>query len=420
MGPSYILGLLLACNLLKYVDRQVLYALLPLIKTDLDLSDARLGMLASAFMFIYMFAAPPAGFLADRGSRRRWIASGVALWSLATSLTGLARSFVQIFLARAAIGIGQSGFSSVSPAFVAEHFPKERRGGVLAMYSLGIPVGSALGYVLGGWIGHRYGWRCACLAAGLPGIALAVLAWRLRDPRERDGNPPRPGAASEERPSAGALRKPPRLLDFPSLYRIRSYVAATLAMAAMTFALGGLAVWAPSFLTRYWAMNVSEAGMLFGGMTVVSGLVGTLLGGWLGDRLLRVTGKAYFLVSGAGLLLALPASVLAILTGSFGLMLAALFAAETLAFLNMGPLNAVFVCVTSPMMRSMAFAANIFVIHALGDAVSPAIIGYASDLWGLRAALVGAMFMLGVAGLICMWGARHIEADSREVENAAA
>ncbi|MBI5596181.1 MAG: MFS transporter [Elusimicrobia bacterium] len=399
MSPRSVLLLLFCINLVNYVDRQVLYALLPLIKSEMLLSDARLGALASAFMVVYMCAAPLVGWRADRGSRVKWISGGIALWSLATGLSGLARNYVQLFAARALVGVGESGYGAVSPSFVAEHFPKERRGGVLALFSMAIPVGSALGYVMGGWVGGHWGWRSAFWVVGPPGILLALLALRLRDPR------------SEEQ----AQRAPAGLREYAALYRVKSYVASTLGMTAMTFALGGLAVWMPSFLNRAWGLSVMEAGTVFGAVTVVAGLAGSLLGGWLGDRLLRVTGKAYFLVSGAGLLLAMPAGAAAVMSKSYQGTLALLFLAEMLAFLNMGPLNGVIVSVTAPAVRSMAFAANIFVIHALGDAVSPALIGLASDHWGLELALVGTMAFLGVAGLICLWGAGHVEADGAEV-----
>lgn len=404
-AARYVLALLFCVNLVNYLDRQILYALLPLIQGEMGFSDAQAGALASAFMAVYMCAAPCVAYFADRGrAGRAWLISvGLVFWSAATFFSGLARSYASLFAARAAVGVGESGYGAVSPSFVAEHFPKPRRGWALAVFSAAIPVGSALGYLFGGWAGHHFGWRKAFWAAGLAGLALSALVWRLKDPRQ--------GEASE-----GSA---PSLKEYLTLYRVPSYVAATLSMAAMTFSLGGLAVWMPTFLVRTWGFNVAQAGTLFGAITVGAGLVGSLLGGWLGDRLLKVTGKAYFLVSGAGLALAVPAGVWAVLSPSLPAALAALAAAETLAFLNMGPLNGVIVSVTSARMRSMAFAANIFVIHALGDAVSPTIIGLISDRWSLRAGLVLAMLLMGVSAALCLWGSRHVERDSRRMEKTA-
>jgi predicted MFS family arabinose efflux permease len=393
-----VLALLFAINLVNYVDRQMLYSLLPLIKAEFSASDAMLGALASAFMVVYMCAAPPIGYLADRTRRTLWIAWGLVLWSASTALSGLSRTYAQLFSARACVGIGESCYGSVAPPFLAEHFPKERRGGVLAVFSMAIPVGSALGYVLGGWLGLRFGWRAAFFLLGLPGLLLSTLAWGLRDPR-----------------GEGPVEKPPTLRDYAGLYRNHSYLASTLSMASMTFCLGALAVWMPSFFNRCWGMDVARAGLVFGGLTVAGGLAGSLLGGWLGDRLMRVTGKSYFLVSAAGFLLAVPFGAFALTTSSLPWALAAFFVTEVLAFLNMGPLNGVIVSVTPEPVRSMAFAANIFVIHALGDALSPAVVGKASDLWGLRPALICSLAFLAAAGALSLWGARHVEADSGRI-----
>lgn len=379
----------------------MLYALLPLVQADLRLTDAQAGSLASAFMLVYMVAAPPIAYWADRRGRTFWIALGIALWSVATAFSGLARSFAQLFGARAAVGVGESCYGAVSPSFVAEHYPAERRARVLALFSMAIPVGSALGYVAGGALGERYGWRGAFFFVGVPGLILAALASRLPEP---------PGAAD-----ARAKEPAPRFANYLSLFRVRSFTYSTLAGAAMTFGLGGLAVWMPTFFHREFGMSVGKAGTLFGALTVAGGFVGSIAGGWLADRVLKKTSKAYFLVSGFGLLLGMPFALLALKASTLNGAIAALLIAEALLFLNMGPLNAVIVAVTPLSERSMAFAANIFVIHALGDAASPAIIGALSDRFGLRPALMVASAALGVAGALCFLGTRGYDADARHI-----
>ncbi|MCX5794369.1 MAG: MFS transporter [Elusimicrobia bacterium] len=396
-----VLALLLAVNLLNYVDRQVLYALLPAIQKDLALSDAQAGSLASAFMVVYMLAALPIGYLADRGGRRLWIAAGIGLWSLATAASGVARGFAQLFTARAAVGIGESCYGTISPSFVAEHFPPEKRAFVLALFSMAIPVGSALGYVAGGAMGQAWGWRNAFYLVGLPGLGLMVWSLRLREP---PGSAPR---ASEAPRSAVA--------SYLDLFRVPSFTCVTLAGAAMTFTLGGLAVWMPSFFHRRWGLSLGEAGTLFGGMTVVAGLLGSLCGGWLADRALRWTSRSYFWVSGLGYVAGLPLAAAALLAPTPRLCVAAMFCAEFFLFLNMGPINAVIVSVTKPHARSMAFAANILVIHALGDAASPTLIGLASDRWGLTPALLTACGALALAAAFCFLGLKHYDADAGRV-----
>lgn len=392
------MAVLLCVNLVNYMDRQVLYVLLPLIQRELALSDARAGWLASAFMIVYMIAATPIGYWADRGSRRFWIVLGIALWSAATFVSGLAPGYVSLFAARAAVGIGESCFGALSPSFVAEHFRPSKRGSVLALFSMAIPVGSALGYVAGGAIGQRYGWRSAFFLAAVPGLLLAALAARLRDPRG-------------DEPVAPPARAP--LAAYVELFRTPSFALVTLAGAAMTFGLGGFAVWIPSFFHRAFGLDVAAAGTLFGGVTVVSGVAGSLAGGWLSDWALKRTSRAYFIVSGLGLLLGTPFAIAGLSAGTLNVSVALLFIAELLLFLNMGPLNAIIVNVSEPHARSMAFAANMLVIHALGDAVSPAVIGLWSDRFGLRPALIAACFALTVAAGFCFWGTRHYDQDAR-------
>ena len=394
-AARWALGLLLAVNLVNYLDRQVLYSLLPLIERDLALTDAQAGRLASAFMIVYMLAAPPIGYLADRGGRRFWIATGVLLWSLATAASGLAGAYPALLAARAAVGIGEACYGAISPSFVAEHFPAPKRAWVLALFSMAIPVGSALGYIAGGAVGQRFGWRPAFFMVGLPGLLLAALCARLPEP-------PR-----EER----ADQAPASPMAYATLFKIPSFALCTLAGAAMTFALGGFAVWMPSFFVRQWGLDVGKAGTIFGAITVVSGIAGSLAGGWLADHAQRYTSRAYFAVSGLGLVLGMPLAMAALKAPAFPLCMALLLLAEFFLFLNMGPLNAVIVAVTPRKERSMAFAANILVIHALGDAASPWIIGAWSDRWGLRPALLAASVALGLAGAFCAWGMRHYDQD---------
>lgn len=399
----YALALLLAVNLLNYIDRQALYAVFPLIKTDLNLSDTALGFLGSAFMFSYMLTAPLFGCLGDRINRVRLAAGGLAVWSLATMLSGMASSYRALLAARAMVGVGEASFGTVSPGLVADYFPRERRGRMLSLFFLAIPVGSALGYILGGQLGQTFGWQKAFMLVGLPGLFLTVPLLRLSEPR-----------------SGMVLVAPePREKFLPELGRFlknRSYVHTTLSMAAMTFALGGLAQWAPSFLQRSFGLEVARSNTIFGMITVVAGILGTLAGGWLGDRFQRNSHAGYLRVSAAGFLLGAPLMFLALMTSSLTLCLTAIFAAELFLFLNTGPLNTVLVNVVAPGRRAMGFAINIFTIHALGDAVSPAIIGSLSDHWGLSAALlITPLAVLAAAGF-ALYGCRHVADDQRVAE----
>jgi predicted MFS family arabinose efflux permease len=400
-GPRGILALLFAVNVLNYVDRQLVYALLPLIQKDLLLSDAQAGSLASAFMLVYMVAAPPIAWLADSRGRKPWIAGGVALWSIATGAAGIARGFAALFATRATVGVGEACYGAISPSFVAERFPEANRGRALALFSMAIPVGSALGYAGGGLAGEAFGWRRAFFLVGLPGLMLSALCLLL---------PADAPHAATPAPAAG----------YREVWSVPTFRLVTFAGAAMTFALGGFAVWMPTFYNRVYGLSVGRAGTLFGGITVLGGLVGSLLGGWLADRLRPRSADADLIVSGAGLVAGMPFAAAAILAPNLTFSMASLFVAEALLFLNMGPLNAAIVSVTRLETRSMAFAANIFVIHLLGDAASPTAIGWASDHFGLSRAMLVACAALGVGGGFCFLARAGFGADAARAAGAAA
>lgn len=400
----YALSLLLAVNLLNYIDRQVLYAVFPLIKADLHLSDTALGLLGSSFMLCYMVSAPFFGRIGDRGSRTNLASFGLATWSLATGLAGFAPGYRTLLAARTVVGVGEASFGTVSPGLLSDFFPKEKRGRVLSYFYLAIPVGSALGYLLGGVIGQRLGWHAAFLMVGAPGLLLALPVHFLRDPRK----------AKEAQIYSGTAEAGSNA--FAALLHNRSFVIATLGMAAMTFALGGLSQWMPSFFNRVHGLDVEKGNTLFGAITVVAGITGTLAGGWLGDRLQQKSSKGYLLVSGWGFIIGTPVTVLAIMAPSVTTALIAIFVAEFFLFFNTGPLNTVLVNVTAPTLRSTAFAVNIFFIHALGDAFSPTILGFCSDLWGIRMALLIAPAAIVVAALFCFLCTPYVEADMQRAE----
>jgi predicted MFS family arabinose efflux permease len=396
----YALGLLFAVNLLNYIDRQVLYAVFPLIKEDLLLSDTSLGLLGSAFMLCYMVSAPLLGWLGDRMSRVKLASYGLAVWSFATAVSGVAPGYRSLLSARTAVGIGEASFGTVSPGLISDFFPREKRGRVLSYFYLAIPVGSALGYLLGGVLGKAFGWHAAFLMVGVPGLALVLPLFLLREPS-------RGGVNQSE------MRKPGKTLrDDMKMFVNRSFVTNTLSMAAMTFALGGLAQWVPTFLYRVHGMDLAKGNTLFGAVTILAGITGTLTGGMLGDRFQKKSGKGYPLVSGWGFLVGTPIAAYALSTPSLSGCITAMLLAEFFLFLNTGPLNTIIVNVTQPGARATAFAVNIFFIHALGDAISPTLLGRLSDMWGLRSALLVTPFAILLAAFFSFLCMRSIEKDS--------
>jgi MFS family permease len=411
MNPSspskygyYALSLLLAVNLLNYADRQIIYAVFPLIKDAFALTDTSLGFLGSAFMVCYMLSAPALGWLGDRMSRVKLASAGLAVWSVATSLSGLAASYHSLLLARVTVGIGEASFGTVSPGLLSDYFPKEKRGRILSCFYLAIPVGSAFGYLLGGILGEKFGWQAAFLIVGLPGVLLAIPVWLLHEPER---------GATEEKVPAVTI---PRRTDYASLFSNRPYIINTMAMTAMTFAMGGLAQWVPTFLYRIHKLDLTAANTYFGSITVLAGIAGTLVGGWLGDYLQGKMNRGYLLVSGWGFVIGAPLAVYALATPSVTTCLVAMFFAEFFLFLNTGPLNTVIINVTAPAVRARAFAVNIFIIHALGDAISPAMLGWLSDLWGLRNALLITPVAFVVASFFCFLCGRFIGEDAGQLQ----
>lgn len=424
-GAYLSLGILFFLNLFNYLDRFIISAVFPLLQGDLHLSDSQLGLLASSFLLSYIAFSPLAGLLGDRYPRKGIIASGVSLWSLATVGSGLARSYRQLLMARALIGVGEAGYATVSPSLISDLFRKEVRGKALSFFYIAMPMGSALGYAMGGYMGKHYGWRVAFFLAGGPGLALALTTLFLKEPRrgaaELEGkgspNPPEmsggpwPLGSEASLPVRASAGPAPSLRSYVELLKIRSFLYDTAAMAAMTFAIGGLAYWMPTFFSRERHMDLAQANLLFGAITAGAGLLGTMLGGLLGDWLQRRTPKAYFLLSGGAMWAAIPWALVGQMAPYPWIFLPGFFLAELFIFLSTGPLNASLVNVVLPQQRSMAVALNILIIHLLGDALSPVLIGKISDLTDLYTALFIAPLSLGISGLILFQGAQHLPGD---------
>lgn len=388
-------------NLLNYLDRYVPSAVLPQMKASgIVTTDFQLGFLAPGFVVVYMLAAPAFGYLGDRRSRTRPIAIGVALWSLATMWSGLSRTYWELFASRAAVGIGEAAYATISPALLADYYPPARRGRIFAIFYMAIPVGAALGYVVGGLVSQAWGWRAAFFVAGLPGLLLAFWVLRLPDP-PRGATEALGGssiASPAERPGPlRALRRTATL--YLQLARQASYALTVLGYAAYTFAVGGLAFWMPTFLERVRAVPVSQATTGFGAIVVVTGFLGTFAGGWLGDYCLRHTRQAYLWVSGIATLLALPLVFVCLTAAAPSVFYPALVAAELLLFMSTGPINSVIVALVSPAHRASAVALSVLAIHLLGDVVSPPLIGSVSDHTSLGDGVLLVPVAVGISGL---------------------
>jgi MFS family permease len=322
----------------------------------------------------------------------------------------LVRSYGALFAARAVVGIGEAAYGTISPALLADSFPRARRGRVFSIFFAAMPVGAALGYVVGGLIDHYFGWRYAFFVAGVPGLVLAALALRLYDPPRGAQDAPEGqaigGTGGARAPRGGAPRS-----AYAALLRNRPYVLTVLGYAAYTFAIGALAFWTPSFLERARGIPKAQATVQFGAIVVATGFLGTYGGGWLGDYALRVSKQAYLWVSGLVTLAAAPLTLLALAATTPAVYWTAIVAAELCLFASTGPINSAIVNLVSPHMRATAVALSIFAIHVLGDVPSPSLVGAISDARSLDQAVLIIPLAVLVGGAIwtyAAWrGGRH-------------
>lgn len=402
MKTKHLFWILFLLNLFNYIDRQVLYSVFPLLKTDLQISDLQLGALASVFMLVYMCYAPLVGYFADRTPRHKWIGASALIWSVATLACAAAKNYVSLLTTRGFIGVGEAGFTTIAQPFLAEHYPKEKRATILAIFGLALPAGSALGYLWGGLIGLHWGWRAAFLLAGVPGLVLGALAFtQLQDARHL-----------RQRPA-----EKPGWADYAALLKNKPFLFICLSHAMLTFITGGLSAWMPTYLHRYLGLDVAQAGTLFGLLVVVCGAAGTYLGGKGADKLLNYSQKAYFWVIGLGLAGVLLPAFWGVQAARVPVALACFGVAIVCLFLPTGPIAAALVSSTRTKVHTMAFAVNIFLIHALGDAISPMLVGHASDLWGLKTAVL-LCTCVAAPGLLFTWLAARFTPPDPQKTNA--
>lgn len=476
-GANRMLALLLVINLFNYIDRQVLSAVLSLLELDGDLFrptdpdlGLKLGLLTSAFLVSYTLLSPVFGWFGDRG--RRWVVVGigVAIWSLASGASGLATGYMMLLLTRCLVGIGEAAYGPVAPSMISDMFPLKDRGKKIALFYLAIPVGSALGFVIGGQVGEHFGWRAAFLVT-LIGMIPALLCFTKPEPPRYQ--------TSDVKPTYFAVLK--------ELRTIRSFMLCCAGMTCTTFMLGGVAAWAPRYIFQREArfsindetisklgeietstkekvipadvmakliragsektsnykdfrshihdsigeQNLQQYGshilkaatakdsitlgmvnLIFGAIVVISGFGATILGSWTSDYLRdRGLRGAYFHAAGWTTILAWPFFVLALFV-PFPYAWASLFVAVFLLFFNTGPANTILANVTRPSIRATAFAINILIIHLLGDVISPPIIGAINDIANLHTAFLVVSCSIPIGGLIWVLGARFLDADT--------
>jgi MFS family permease len=372
-GRYFALIVLFSMNLLNYIDRYSFFAVGNQIQRDLKIhDDVRFGVLSASFMIVYTVVSLLMGWMGDRYNRRMLLSAGVGLWSLATVGTAFSENFAQMFFWRALLGVGEGTYGAIAPALLSDLFPPRYRGRAIGLYQLALPLGGALGYGIGGWIGQHWQWRAAFWVVGLPGFAAAVAGLFLRDPG-RGASEGFIGAVSPPRPSLRA---------YAALFRNRTFLYNTAGMAAVTFATGAYAAWGSTFYQTVRGLTEAKAGVWIGGLTAGAGLIGILLGTIAAEFLLRFTRRAYLLMACLAVLVAIPFGMAGILDPYWVSSLRLLFVAMILLASVLGPCNTVTANVVPAQQRATGYSLSIFLIHLFGDISSPILIGYCSDLFG--------------------------------------
>jgi len=397
----YALGLLLVVYVFNFIDRQILSILLEDIKQEIELSDTQLGFLGGiAFALFYTFAGIPIARWADRGSRRSIVALSVLIWSVMTALTGAARDFSMILIARIGVGIGEAGCSPPSHSLISDYFPPERRGTALSIYALGIPIGGSVGILVGAWIGDLFDWRTAFVAVGLPGVLLALLVrLTLREPtRGRTET-----AAVQAQAGGETLGEVVRFL-----LGLRSFWHMSWAGALHAFVGYGAAYFVPSFFARVHEMGLAERGSWLGTIALV-GIVGTFLGGWLGDKLAPRDLRWYLWVPAIATLAGVPIAIGYYLSPDpYVALLLFGIPAGIAGPMYLGPSFAMTQTLVRPSMRAMASAILLFILNLIGMGIGPWFVGFASDALEPRFGTESLRWALvSIVSIGNLWAALH-------------
>jgi MFS family permease len=348
---------------------------------------------AAVLLIAYIWRKPADARLPDRSSRKALIIFGAILWSLATLVTVWVHDYRTFFIRQALVGIGEATFGIFAPAILADFYPERERNRILSIFYVAIPIGAALGYLAGGQMGSIWGWRAPFFVCAIPGLIIAVLYgfW---------GYEPERGASD-------SMEQTINTTTFLGLFHNPAFLCATFGLAALTFAMGGISNWVPEFLRRNSGFTLAHASLVVGVATVIDGILGTLVGGWIAQRWLRTDHRALYLLSFWSVALALPFGVL-LFFGPPSWAIPSLLAAEFFLFLNTGPLNAAIVNSVSAPVRATAIGVNFFVIHCFGDTFSPQIIGAISDRTKSLGIGLGSTLIFLVVSCVILWkGARH-------------
>ncbi|MEP6547597.1 MAG: MFS transporter [Gammaproteobacteria bacterium] len=409
---SYVLMVLVIVYTFNFIDRQIVGILAVPIKADLRLSDSQLGLVGGlAFALFYTFLGIPIARVADRVSRTGIMTAALALWSVMTAICGLTQNFAQLFMARVGVGVGEAG--GVAPAYslICDYFPPKQRGRALSVYSFGIPLGAALGIVLGGFITNLMNWRMAFLIVGVAGLLITpLLKFTVREPMRGALDAAAAGVGSSH--SLRTAQVPSLFAAIAPLARKPSFWGLSLGASCASMTGYGLFFWAPSFLVRSFHLSLLQASLAYGGLVLVGGLIGIWMGGFLADRCGEKRRAMYAYIPAIAFLATVPFYVAGVLSTTLWLSLTVLLVPTALGLVWLGPVLAAVQHLAPSNMRATASALFLFINNLIGIGLGSTLIGVVSDAMRLRfgaeslryAILTGTGFYLIAAALLFFAG----------------
>jgi predicted MFS family arabinose efflux permease len=405
---NYALAMFVLVYVINFIDRQIFSILIEPIRAEIALSDTQLGFLGGiAFALFYTFAGIPIARWADVGVRKNIVTLAILIWSAMTMLTGTAKSFVSLLVARIGVGIGEAGCSPPIHSLISDYFPEERRATALSIYALGIPIGGAVGTLAGGWIGEYFGWRTAFYVVGLPGIVVAAIFYlTIKEPTR--------GATEIKPVSADGV---PLMTTLKFMWSLRSFRHLSFAGALHAFVGYGVALFLPSFFIRIHGFGLAETSTyLF--LIGLTGMIGTFFGGYLGDRFANRDKRWYMGIPGIATLATAPFALVFYTTENPILALFLAVPGAILGPMYLGPTFGMTQSLVTPAMRATASPILLFILNLIGLGLGPVFAGYLSDelrpSYG-EESIRYSLLILAVAGNL--WSALHYYLASRTLRD---
>lgn len=399
-SPSKILLVLTLIEFINYFDRQVVFPLFSFLKADFGLSDFELGLIGTVFMIIHASFSVPLGILADKWVRKNIIAMGVAIWSVATFITGLVQNFTQLLFTRAAVGIGEASYAPAATSLIADNFPLEKRARASSIFHLGMFFGGTLGMILAGVLGSKLGWRACFFIVAIPGIILALTSLRIKETKHEHKN------------TSEVNKK-----NILQLFKTPAYVLTLLSGIMLTFTSSAIISWMTQFFIRFHNYSVDQASITIGLAVIIGGPIGIYSGGYFSDLLYNKYKKSRSLAMAIAFILATPLMYITLTTHNEILLLITLVLATYLMTFYYGPMVALIQDIVPGSLKATAFAFYLFTVHLIGSTPAPALIGVVSDASDLQKAMFLVVASNLIGGIMLLITSRYLIKERLKTQN---